>query len=277
MSHLQGKTVVITGAASGFGRLVAEMSLERGATVVGLDVDGDAIDRTFAELAADGRAALGMQADVTDAAQVEQAVDTAVERFGTVDVLVNNAGVMPNAFIADHDRALAAWDRCIDINFKGVVHGICAVYDHMMRQGAGHIVNISSIYGNHGVAGAAVYCATKAAVVTLSDAVRVEAQGVIKVTVVRPTGVSGTGLASTMIDPGSALPLTGHNVNRFTDRIAQIQAGEFPAEHRDPESPKYWSITAPELAAQIVYVMDQPLGVNIADITVRATGEDFVF
>jgi NADP-dependent 3-hydroxy acid dehydrogenase YdfG len=277
MSQLQDKMIVITGAAGGFGRLVAEMSLERGATVVGLDVDGEAIERTFSDLATDGRAALGLQADVTDAAQVQDAVDRAVERFGRVDVLVNNAGVMPNAFVADHARALAAWDRCVDINFKGVVHGVCAVYDHMMRQGSGHIVNISSIYGNAGVAGAAVYCATKAAVVTLSDALRVETQGVIKVTVVRPTGVSGTGLAATMIDPGSALPLTGHNVNRFVDRIAQIQAGEFPAEHRDPESPAYWSISAPELAVQILYVMDQPLGINISDITVRATGEDFVF
>src|SRR5204863_10039095 len=122
------------------------------------------IERTFAELAPDGRAAIGLRADVSDAEQVQQAVDTAVERFGRVDVLVNNAGVMPNAFVADHARALAAWDRCIDIHVKGVVHGICAVYDHMMRQGSGHIVNISSIYGNAGVAGAAVYCATKAAV-----------------------------------------------------------------------------------------------------------------
>jgi NADP-dependent 3-hydroxy acid dehydrogenase YdfG len=277
MSHLQGKTMVITGAAGGFGRLVAEMSLECGANVVGLDVDGEAVARAFTELATDGRAAVGMRADVTDAAQVQQAVDAAVDRFGRVDVLVNNAGVMPNAFFADHDRALPAWDRCIDINLKGVLHGVCAVYDHMIRQGQGHIVNISSIYGNTGVAGAAVYGATKAAVVTLSNALRVETQGVIKVTVVRPSGVPGTGLSSTMVDPGSALPLTGHNVNRFLERIGKLQAGEQPAEERDPDHPAYWAISPHELATQIVHVIDQPLGVNISDITVRATGEDYVY
>src|SRR3546814_5128496 len=73
---------------------------------------------------------------------------------------------MPLAFLADHDQAADAWDRCIDINLKGVLHGTYAVYDHMVRQGSGHIVNMASIYGNYGVAGSAVYGATKAAVIT---------------------------------------------------------------------------------------------------------------
>jgi NADP-dependent 3-hydroxy acid dehydrogenase YdfG len=193
MSYLKGKSVVITGAAGGFGRLVAEMALERGASVAGLDIDGATVDATFAALAADGRPAIGLHVDVTDFDQVRSAVDAAVEAFGGVDVMINNAGVMPNAYLRDHARALPAWDRCIDINLKGVLHGVCAVYDHMIRQGRGHIVNISSIYGNAGVAGAAVYSATKAAVVALSNALRAETQGAIKVTIVRPSGVPGTG------------------------------------------------------------------------------------
>lgn len=278
MSHIDGKTIVVTGAASGFGRLVSALSLERGANVVGIDVDGDAVAGTFAELAGTGTGTgLGLQADVTDAAALAAAVDEAVARFGSLDVMVNNAGVMPLAFLADHGRALDAWDRCIDINLKGVLHGICAAHDHMIGQGHGHIVNISSIYGNAGVAGAAVYSATKAAVNVLSNALRVETQGAIKVTVVRPTGVPSTGLIGTMIDPAAAVPLAAHNAERFMVNAGAVMGGTAPPEQTDPASIRYWTIAPEELAAQILYVIDQPLGVNIAEITVRATGEDYVF
>jgi len=277
MSDLQGKTVVITGAAGGFGRLVAEMALERGANVMGLDIDGEAIDTTVRALAGGDRPALGVQVDVTDAAQVRDAVNAAVDAFGRVDVMVNNAGVMPNAFLADHARALPAWDRCIDINLKGVLHGVCAVYDHMMSQGRGHIVNVSSIYGNAGVAGAAVGCATKAAVVVLSNALRVETQGVIKVTVVRPSGVPGTGLGSTVIDGGSVLPLAAHHSGRLVENLKKMVAGELAPEQQDPENPAYWALSPVDLASQIIYAIDQPLGITISDITVRETGEDYVY
>jgi NADP-dependent 3-hydroxy acid dehydrogenase YdfG len=129
----------------------------RGAIAVGFDVDGDAVEATYAELAAAGNRGRGVQLDVRDRVAFGAAVDAVVAEHGKVDVLVNNAGVMPLAFFADHDKAADAWDRCIDINLKGVLHGVCAVYDHMIRQGSGHIVNISSIYGNTGVAGGAVY------------------------------------------------------------------------------------------------------------------------
>ncbi|HMK63153.1 MAG TPA: SDR family oxidoreductase [Acidimicrobiales bacterium] len=257
MSHVNGKVVVVTGAAGGFGLLTAGMLAERGATVVGFDV----------QQAAGCRAV-----DVTDRSAVQSAVDQVVAEHGRVDVLVNNAGVMPLAFLADHERAADAWDRCIDVNLKGVLHGIYAAYDHMVRQGGGHIVNIASIYGNYGVAGAAVYGATKAAVVTLSNALRVEAQGKIKVTVVRPTGVPGTGLAAGILDMGAVLPLAGHNAERMVSRF-----GGMGPELRDPEDVRYWAISPEELAAQIVYAIDQPAGVAISDITVRATGEDYVF
>lgn len=260
MSHVQGKVAVVTGAAGGFGLLTARMLTERGATVVGFDVQP-----------AEGCRVV----DVTDRAAVQAAVDQVVADHGRIDVIVNNAGVMPLAFLADHAAAADAWDRCIDINLKGVLHGIYAAYDHMVRQGGGHIVNIASIYGNYGVAGAAVYSATKAAVITLSNALRVEAQGKIKVTVVRPTGVPGTGLGAGIIDLAAVAPLAGHNVERLTARFGADAA---PApETRDPDDVRYWAISPEELAAQIVYAIDQPAGVAISDITVRATGEDYVY
>src|SRR5207244_9892587 len=96
--------------------------------------------------------------DVTDLAAMRAAVDAVVAEHGRVDILVNNAGVMPLAFLADHARAADAWDRCIDINFKGVLHGIYAASDHMIRTRGGHIVNIGSVYGTEGGASAGVFC-----------------------------------------------------------------------------------------------------------------------
>ena len=202
---------------------------------------------------------------MTDRAELAAAVDAVVAEHGRVDVLVNNAGVMPLAFLADHDKAADAWDRCIDINLKGVLHGIYAVYDHMTGQGSGHIVNIASIYGNYGVAGAAVYSATKAAVITVSNALRVEAQGKIKVTVVRPTGVPGTRLATGIIDLNAAMPLAGHNAERM-----QARFGRMSDEMRDPDDARYWAISPQELAAQVVYAIDTPAG--LVDLRHHGTG-----
>jgi NADP-dependent 3-hydroxy acid dehydrogenase YdfG len=256
-SYVAGKVAVVTGAASGFGLLVSRMLTERGATVVGFDVSD-----------AEGCRVV----DVTDRAAVARAIDQVVADHGRVDVLVNNAGVMPLAYFADHAKAADAWDRCIDVNLKGVLHGIYAAYDHMIGQGGGHIVNVASIYGNYGVAGAAVYGATKAAVITLSNALRVEAQGKIKVTVVRPTGVPGTGLGAGVINFEAVRPIAGHNAEQMTSRF-----GALSAQMQDRDDVRYWAISPEELAAQIVYVIDQPAGLAISDITVRATGEDYVF
>ena len=116
---------------------------------------------------------------------------------------------MPLADFADHERAWEKWHKAIDINIKGVVNGIAAVYDQMIAQGRGHVVNISSIYGNAGVEGAGVYSATKAAVTALSDSLRVEAAGKIKVTTIKPTGVLGTNLASTVVNEMAIMGLVG--------------------------------------------------------------------
>jgi NADP-dependent 3-hydroxy acid dehydrogenase YdfG len=258
-SYVRDKVAVVTGAGSGFGKLTSAMLADRGATVVGFDVT-----------ASDGCHVV----DVTDLAAMRAAVDRVVGEHGRIDIMVNNAGIMPLAFLADHGVAADAWNRCIDVNLKGVLHGIYAVYDHMIRQGGGHIVNISSIYGNRGVAGAAVYSATKAAVVAVSDALRVEAQGKIKVTVVRPTGVPGTNLGSAIIDLAAIMPMAGHNAERMAGRFAGDGMGP---ETLDADDVRYWAISPEELAAQIVYVIDQPAGIAISDITVRATGEDYVY
>ncbi len=262
--YLTDKVVLVTGAGSGFGRLIAEKCAAGGAKVVGVDVTDAA-----------GEAFEVVRADVTDLAQMRAAVEHAVATFGAVDVLVNNAGVMPLSFFADHDRAWQRWHQAIDVNLKGVVNGIAAVYDQMIAQGRGQVVNISSIYGNGGVAGAGVYSATKAAVAVLSDALRVETQGRIKVTTVKPTGVLGTNLASGVVNQTAILELAGQHGARFAENLGNYFTGALRPEQSDVDSTAYWVITPDELADAVVHVIDQPWGISISDITVRASGEDY--
>ncbi|MBY0399700.1 SDR family oxidoreductase [Myxococcota bacterium] len=274
--HLRDKVVLITGAASGFGRELAGMAGRRGARIVAVDLPGDALLRVESALRAEGIEILGVEADVTDRGQMRAMAAAAVARFGGIDVLVNNAGTMPLAFFADHAAAAEAWDRCIDVNLKGVLHGIAAVHDAMIARGRGHVVNVSSIYGNHPNAGSGVYAATKAAVNVLSETLRIESQGRIKVTTIRPTGVPTTGLGQSVVNGGAIVGILGHHAGSFMANIAGYFAGTLDPEQMDPESIRYWAIRPEELARQILYAIDQPWGVSIADITVRASGEEFV-
>lgn len=274
--YLAGRVVAVTGAGGGFGKLIVEQAAARGAKVVLGDVDAASAESAAAALREQGAEAEAIGVDVRDLGQVQAMVACAVERFGAVDAWVNNAGIMPLAFLSDHAEAYAAWDRCIDINFKGVLNGICAVHDLMMGQGRGHVVNISSIYANAGTAGSGVYSATKAAVAVLSDSLRKESQGRIKVTIVRPTGVLGTGLAAGVVNPGAAVGIVGQNEQRYMERVMSYLGGTMTGPEGDIDSPAYWAIDPAVVAGEVVHAIDQPWGVSIGDVTIRATGEDFV-
>lgn len=274
--HLDGRVVVVTGGGGGFGRLIAEMCASRGGRVVVGDIDLDAATSTADAIRTAGAEAEAVAVDVRDLIQVEALAARAVDAFGAIDVMVNNAGVMPLAFMADHEQARDAWDRCIDINLKGVLHGIIAVHDRMVDQGRGHVVNVSSIYANAGTAGSGVYSATKAAVAVLSDSLRVESQGTIKVTVVRPTGVLGTGLAGGVVNPAAAVGIVGANQQGYMENVMASLGGTLEGPAADVDEPAYWDIQPEDVAAQVVHAIDQPWGVTISDVTVRATGEQFV-
>lgn len=276
MSHVDGKVIVITGAGGGFGRLVAEKTAALGARVVASDVNEVGLKETTDAIAGSGGSALGVVADVTDREQMIALAREAVRACGAIDVMVNNAGVMPLAFYADHAAAATAWDRCIDINFKGVVNGISAVHDQMIEQGRGHVVNISSIYGNYPVAGAAVYGATKAAVNFLSEALRQESQGKIKVTTIKPTGVPGTALGDGIINPGAIAGILGANMEAFMQKFAALAGDDPPPDLSSPESIGYFSLAPELLADQIVFAIDQPWGVSIGELTVRASGDGYM-
>ena len=275
-NHLEGKVIIITGAAGGFGRLIAQKAAGRGARVVVSDVNVAELDKTVASIAESGGEAEGCVADVTDRSQMMALAMRAVDRFGAIDVIVNNAGVMPLAFFADHAEAAEAWDRCIDINLKGVLNGIVAVHDQMIEQRRGHVVNISSIYGNYPVAGAAVYGATKAAVRFISEALRQESQGRIKVTTIRPTGVPSTGLGAGIINPDALGGVLGEGHAAFLEKMSAMFGENPPPELLDSEGIEYFALSPELLADQIIFTMDQPWGVSISDLTVRASGDSYL-
>jgi len=276
VNHVESRVIAITGAGGGFGRLVARKVAALGASVVAADINEGELAATADLIGQGGDKVCTVVANVTRIEDMTAMVSAAVERFGAVDVLVNNAGTMPLAFYADHAQALDAWHRCIDINFKGVLNGIVAVHDHMIERGRGHIVNLSSIYGNYPVKGAAVYGATKAAVNVLSESLRQESQGRIKVTTIRPTGVPSTGLVGSIVNFEAGAGIMGANATEFGERYGAILEGSAPPALSDRDSIEYFSLDAEDIAEQIVFAINQPWGVSISDLTVRASGDMYV-
>ncbi len=274
--HVSGKSIVITGAGGGFGRLVALKAAARGAKVTLGDINPEAVEAVAEEIRLAGGVAEAKSADVRDLAQVKALVGAALARFGTVDVMLNNAGIMTLAFIADHEAAYSSWARCIDINIKGVLNGMVAAHDAMIAAGRGHVINVSSIYGNFPVTGAAVYGASKAAVNFLSESLRVESRGKIKVTTIKPTGVPTTGLGSTVVNQAASVGILGQNAPDFMDMVGQMQAGTFPAERLSPENIDYASLAPDYIADAILHAIDQPWGVSIGEMTIRAAGDHFI-
>ncbi|MEM8497520.1 MAG: SDR family NAD(P)-dependent oxidoreductase [Pseudomonadota bacterium] len=275
-THLHNKSVIITGAGGGFGSLVSQKAAALGANVTCADISLEAADVVASGIREQGGQAQAVLADVINEEHMHVLAGKAVEAYGSIDVMINNAGVMPLAFISDHKDALQPWHQCIDVNFKGVVNGTVAVHDQMMRQGRGHVVNLSSIYGNHPVVGSAVYGATKAAVNYFSESVRVEARGKIKVTLVKPTAVLTTGLAAGVVNPEACFGAVGQNMAEFGGLIQQFAEGQIQAEAVDTNDIECAIMNAEPIADAIIYAIDQPWGVSIGDITVRASGDHYV-
>ncbi|KHS44153.1 SDR family oxidoreductase [Novosphingobium subterraneum] len=274
--HIAGKSIVITGAGGGFGSLVAKKAAALGARVTLGDIDLAAAQGVTDAIIGAGGKAQAVAVDVRDLGQVKALVAAALDAFGRVDVMINNAGIMPLAFFSDHEAAYPAWERCIDINIKGVLNGMVAAYDQMIAAGRGQMVNISSIYGNFPVIGAAVYGASKSAVNFLSESLRVESRGKIKVTTIKPTGVPTTGLSGTVVNQAAGIGIVAHNMSDFMEMVGEMAAGTFPPERLDPEAMDYASLAPEHIADAVIHAIDQPWGVSIAEVTVRAAGDHFV-
>ncbi len=245
-NNIEGKVVVITGASSGLGEATARMLSAQGAVVVLGARRVDRIEALAKELSDAGGKALALQTDVTRAADVQRLVDAAVEKFGRIDVLVNNAGLMPSSPL--ERLKIADWDRMIDVNIKGVLYGIAAALPHMKAQKGGHIVNVSSVAGHRVRAGTAVYSATKHAVRVLTEGLRQE---------VKPYDIR-----TTIVSPGAVATELPDSITE-----ADVQAGV----------KAFYEIAIPadSFARAVVFALSQPDDVDINEILFRPTKQEY--
>lgn len=272
-NYVEGKVIIITGASSGFGKLTAKRAAEMGGKIVLAARSEEKLKETVAEIKAAGGEASYIVTDVAKKDDVFAMAKFAVDTYGRIDVLVNNAGTMPLAFFSEHEQALDKWEQCIDISIKGTIFGISAVYDQMIKQGQGQVINISSIYANFPVAGAGVYQVAKMGVQYLAESLRSECQGKIKVTTIKPTGFMKTNLASSVIDQMAILPSVAGPLELMAN---WIEEAPLRPDFHDINSMTYNDPDPQVLADNIIYAINQPWGVSIGDLTVRASGESFV-
>ena len=272
-NYVEGKVIIITGASSGFGKLTAKRAAEMGGKIVLAARSEEKLKETVAEIKAAGGEASYIVTDVAKKDDVFAMAKFAVDTYGRIDVLVNNAGTMPLAFFSEHEQALDKWEQCIDISIKGTIFGISAVYDQMIKQGQGQVINVSSIYANFPVAGAGVYQVAKMGVQYLAESLRSECQGKIKVTTIKPTGFMKTNLSSSVVDQMAMMPAVAGPLEILSN---WVEEAPLRPDFHDINSMTYNDPDPQVLADNIIYAINQPWGVSIGDLTVRASGDSFV-
>ena len=272
-NYVEGKVIIITGASSGFGKLTAKRAAEMGGKIVLAARSEEKLKETVAEIKAAGGEASYIVTDVAKKDDVFAMAKFAVDTYGRIDVLVNNAGTMPLAFFSEHEQALDKWEQCIDLSIKGTIFGISAVYDQMIKQGQGQVINVSSIYANFPVAGAGVYQVAKMGVQYLAESLRSECQGKIKVTTIKPTGFMKTNLSSSVVDQMAMMPAVAGPLEILSN---WVEEAPLRPDFHDINSMTYNDPDPQVLADNIIYAINQPWGVSIGDLTVRASGESFV-
>jgi NADP-dependent 3-hydroxy acid dehydrogenase YdfG len=245
-NNIEGKVVVITGASSGLGEATARHLAARGAAVVLGARRTDKLEAIAADIRAAGGKALVQATDVTRRDQVQALVDAGVREFGRIDVLINNAGLMSIAPLAE--VKVDEWDRMIDINIKGVLYGIAAALPVFQKQNSGHFINIASVAGIKVFSpGGTVYSGTKFAVRAISEGLRHEVGGAIRTTTIEP------GAVDSELKHGSSHEQSAQFVGDFY-KIA---------------------IPAASVARAIAYAIEQPADVDINEIVLRPTVQEF--
>lgn len=242
--NIAGKVVIITGASSGLGAEAARHLVRAGAKVA---LGARRLDRLRAlarELGAGN--ATAFQVDVTDRARVQALVEHAIQTFGRIDVMINNAGLMPLAPL--ELLRLDEWDRCIDVNIKGVLWGIAAALPHFKAQKGGQFINVSSVAGHTISVGSAIYSATKYSVRVISEALRKE---------VKPYGIR-----TTVLSPGAVQSELPASVRAPGIHEAMVKFYEDTA------------IPADSFARCVLFAMSQPDNVDVNEIVFRPTAQD---
>jgi len=244
-NNIEGKVVVITGASSGLGEATARLLSAQGASVVLGARRVDRLQSLADELTGSGGKAIAITTDVTHCEQVKRLVAAAVQAYGRIDVMINNAGLMPQAPL--ERLKIDEWNRMIDVNIKGVLYGIAAALPHMQQQKSGHIINVSSVAGHKVGPGFAVYAATKHAVRALSEGLRQE---------VKPYNIR-----TTVISPGADATERPNSVSEpdIAEKVRKAYEIAIPAE---------------SFARAVAFAMSQPEEVDVNEILFRPTRQE---
>lgn len=246
MSNIQEKVVIITGASSGIGEAAAKELASKGAKLVLAARREDRLKKLQDEIEQSGGEAVYKVMDVSLHQQMEDLAAYALNKFGKIDVLVNNAGIMPQAFLAL--KKVDEWDRMIDVNIKGVLYAIGAVLPSMRERKSGHIINLSSVAGHNIYPGGTVYCGTKHAVRAISEGLRQE------------EAMSGTNIRVTNISPGA---VTSELLETTTDPAMKAGLDDFYK----------IAIDADSIARAIAFAIEQPSDVGINEMIIRPTAQ----
>jgi NADP-dependent 3-hydroxy acid dehydrogenase YdfG len=244
MLNVENKVVIITGASSGIGEATAKLLAKNGAKVVLGARRIERLEIIAKEIQADGGIAEYQALDVTQRSQFAEIVQFAKDKFGRIDVIFNNAGVMPLSLMKD--LKVEEWDKMIDVNIHGVLNGIAAVLPIMTAQGGGQIINNASIAAHQVGPTSAVYSATKHAVWAISDGLRQESNN-IRVTIISP-GVTETELGSDITDESS---------QGFLKELRKT------------------ALSSDAIAHAVLYAVSQPDGVDVNEIVVRSTASAY--
>lgn len=243
--NIEGKVVIITGASSGLGEAAAHHLADKGASLALAARRTERIEGLAEKITNNGGEALAVTTDVTEHEQVQALVDDAVEAFGRVDVMLNNAGLMP---LSPLERLnVNEWDQMIDVNVKGILYGIAAALPYMQEQASGHIINVSSVAGHVVSPGSAVYAATKHAVRALSEGLRQE--------------VKEYGLRTTVISPGAV-------DTELPESVSEEDVAEGVHALYDEHA-----VPADSFARAVAFAIEQPEEVDINEILYRPTSQ----
>ncbi len=243
-AEIKNKVVIITGASSGLGEATARRLAKNGAKLMLAARREDRLKALVAALEKEGGTAQYQITDVTDRAQVEALAKATLDAYGRIDVLVNNAGLMPLSPL--DEVKVDEWDKMVDVNIKGVLYGVAAVLPTMREQKSGHVINISSVAGHKVFPAGTVYCATKFAVKAISEGIRLESNGEIRSTNISP-GAVDTELTSTISHDQTA---------KGVNELYSV------------------AINADAIARAITYAIKQPADVDVNEMVIRPTHQE---
>ncbi len=241
MTDLKNKVAIITGASSGIGEATAHLLAEKGVKVVLAARRVEKLEALKNDIEKNGGTAEIVVTDVSHKVAVQHLADHTIDKFGKIDFLINNAGLMPLSFVKN--LHIDEWEKMIDVNIKGVMYAVAAVLPNMRKNKYGHIINISSVAGKKVMPGSAVYSATKFAVRAFTEGLRMELspQENIRATSIEP-GAVATELTNTITDD---------EIQQFVDKLKEMEM-----------------LTSEDIARAILYAVEQPQHVNIGELLI---------